>query len=98
MLKRTEILPTTIFKELRLVMEFETDKNALGHNNTLTYTTLPNPLLVVEEILDSSVVSALTKSFNGIGWLSIERDMISHSTKLAVVGTKEQSNSASLFI
>ena len=96
MLKRTEILPTTIFKELRLVMEFETDKNALGHNNTLTYTTLPNPLLVVEEILDSSVVSALTKSFNGIGWLSIERDMISHSTKLAVTGTREQSNSASL--
>ena len=83
MLRNTKILPTTIFKELRVVIEFETRPDKLAQVDNQILRTLPNPLLVVEEILDPSTVSTLTKGFNGVGWLSIERDQNHFSTNLA---------------
>ena len=93
MLRSTKILPTTIFKQLRVVIEFETSANNLAQVNNQVLNTVANPLLVVEEILDPSNVAQLTQSFNGVGWLSVERDQKAFSTDLAVTAAADRQKS-----
>ena len=74
LLKAMKYIPTTIFKDVRLVIEFESSAMAVIGNSLDTVSSISNPLLVVDEILDQGLISQLTSDFRGVGWKAIERD------------------------
>lgn len=74
LLKAMKYIPTTIFKDVRLVIEFEASAMAVVSNSLDTISSISNPLLVVDEILDQGLIAQLTSDFRGVGWKAIERD------------------------
>jgi hypothetical protein len=67
-------LPTTVFKNLRLVIEYNT--NNVQTNFTGTGSTTVEPLLIVDEILNSEKQAQITSQYNGVSFLAIEHDRL----------------------
>lgn len=74
-LENISYLDTTLFPNLKIVIEYDTSalKLALA-TNTDTLTT-KTPLLVCDEIMDKGVVSKLRSKFNGVVYAGIEDDL-----------------------
>tara|TARA_R110002126_G_scaffold215115_1_gene361243 strand:- start:5318 stop:6607 length:1290 start_codon:yes stop_codon:yes gene_type:complete len=72
----SEYLPTQVFKDMRLVIIFKKDTlNSLQSDaNFATLTTLQNPLLAVDSIVNSAVVGQVLGSWQGVGFNAIEYD------------------------
>ena len=70
-LKASSIVPTTIFKDLRLVIEYETDIKKLVTVDNVTATILSTPFLSVEEMLDPQFISQATGAYKGLGFMCI---------------------------
>lgn len=68
MLQSVLYLPTSIFKNLRLVIEF--NDNVAPGQQTLT------PLLIVDEMSDPSVKNQLLTQFKGADFVSVETDSL----------------------
>jgi hypothetical protein len=68
MLQSVLYLPTSIFKNLRLVIEF--NDNVAANQNTLT------PLLIADEMSDTSVKNQLLTQFKGVDFVSVETDSL----------------------
>lgn len=92
-LSQTAVIPTTIFKNLRLVVEFETDYNkvildVLGGGEVLT---LMRPFVTCKEILDMEVAQKEVKAFieKGVRYSDIENDLVPVQASAAVNGTQE---------
>lgn len=66
MLQSVLYLPTSIFKNLRLVIEF--NDNVAPNQQTLT------PLLIADEMVDTSVKNQLLTQFKGADFVSVETD------------------------
>lgn len=66
MLQSVLYLPTSIFKNLRLVIEY--NNNVAPGQQTLT------PLLIVDEMVDTSVKNQLLTQFKGVDFVSVETD------------------------
>ena len=82
----SQVIPTRIFTDLRLIIEYETDlvKISADTTNPLTNVML-NPFLSVEEILDQSLIASMTADYQGITFRSVERDLATLSTTKATV-------------
>ena len=85
LLRSTRMLPTTIFTDLRLVIEYETDIVKIGTTSLDTLTTMLTPFVVVDEMLDTDFIKSQTNAYQGVGFMSIERDMVFSPTSLASV-------------
>ncbi len=68
MLQSVLYLPTSIFKNLRLVIEF--NDNVAPNQQTLT------PLLIADEMSDTSVKNQLLTQFKGVDFVSVETDSL----------------------
>lgn len=66
-LKESRILPTSIFKHLKLVITFNS-------NGLTTWTGANPPVLAVDEMLNTEVADAMVKSYKGFVWDEIEND------------------------
>jgi len=85
LLRATRMLPTTIFTDLRLVIEYETDIVKIGTTSIGSLTTMLTPFVVVDEMLDADFIKTQTNAYQGVGFMSIERDMVFAPTSLASV-------------
>ena len=68
MLQSVLYLPTSVFKNLRLVIEFN---KAVGTAQNTTA-----PLLIADEMVDSSVKNNLLSAFKGVEFVCVEHDSI----------------------
>lgn len=69
-LKESRILPTSIFKKLKLVITFNS-------NGLTTWTGANPPVLAVDEMLNTEVADAMVKQYTGFVWNEIETDQFS---------------------
>ena len=74
-LKSVEVLPQSLFPQLRVVIEYETDvRNMISVDNQTVTTT--RPLLACDVIEDKELVSMMSKELNGATWDAVEHDLI----------------------
>lgn len=88
-LKNSLVVPTTVFKNLRVVIEFQTDMSKVFKTAPANHTIL-RPFIVVQEIIDESVASGLLKQYKGVAFQALEDDIIPVARgSLATIETQE---------
>ena len=75
LLSSVDALPLAVFKNLRLVIEYDNQQDKLIDKNNQT-TTSARPILSYDEVIDEQEKEAITKSFKGASWDSIEHDRV----------------------
>ena len=74
LLRVIEVLPASLFGQLRLVIEYETDPvNMVSKTQTAVNTT--RPTLSVDVIEDEKLVKSMSANVNGSSWNAIEHDL-----------------------
>ena len=88
-LTSVQYVSTSLFKNLRLVVEWESDVNVIlsGTITNQTISSVVQPLLVVDVIEDDKVNSAYLSSWKGSEWKAVENDMTVLSANPTVGGT-----------
>lgn len=77
MLKEALYLPTRVFKNLRLVVQYDTDAdNIVQQVNATVVTKQTEPILVVDELVDEQVSMQVTNAFKELSYRSIEYDSV----------------------
>ena len=73
-LKAVEVLPKSLFSQLRIVIEYESDvRNLISVDNQPVTTT--RPLLACDVIEDEDIVKQMTAELNGSSWEAVEHDL-----------------------
>lgn len=72
-LSASQYVPTNVFRNLRLVIEYDTQASAFASNATLQYSTL-EPLLVCDMMVNSKVATQMMMEYNGLSWVDVETD------------------------
>jgi hypothetical protein len=72
-LNASPYVPTNVFKNLRLVVEYDTRDSSFALNSAAKYSTI-EPLLVAEEMVNSSVAMQMMKDYNSLQWTDVETD------------------------
>lgn len=75
LLQNMVYLSTDTFKNLRVVIEFETDRAKVLTNNANAFN-VAEPILIADEIQDPGMRNALAKEMNGAVWNCIEHDLV----------------------
>ena len=75
LLSSVDALPLAVFKNLRLVIEYDNQQDKLIDKNNQT-TTTARPILSFDEVVDEQEKAAITKNFKGASWDSIEHDRV----------------------
>lgn len=70
-LSNTQIVPTTIFKDLRLVLTFKT---SMRRDDNFLWGGANPPLLAVDEMMNEKVAQQLVSNYKGFTWTEIEND------------------------
>lgn len=82
----SQVIPTAIFSDLRLIIEYDTDVVKMTSRNTTIFDTIMlNPFISVEEVLDRDLVRQMTVDYQGVSFQSIERDLATISATKATV-------------
>ena len=81
-------LPTAVFKNLRLVIEYEMGSQVSNATNN-TLTTL-RPVLAVNVMTNPAVVDALNKKMLAVSWLEVEHDQFNIPSAPSNVDNVEQ--------
>lgn len=81
MLDNSVYLPTKVFKNLRLVIQYNTNKRQVIADNTAGTGDEPSfstcePILVADEITDPQKQASINSQYNGVNFLSIEHDRV----------------------
>lgn len=74
-LKNSLVVPTTVFKNLRVVVEFQTDMSQVFKTTPTNHTVL-RPFILVQEIVDEPTAVALLKQYQGVAFQALEDDII----------------------
>jgi len=75
MLNSISHLPTSVFKNLRIEIEFDAERtNQLLADTATTFNTL-RPVLAVDVVENPTLVASLDKNFNSASWLEVEHDL-----------------------
>ena len=73
-------LSTSLFPNLRVVVEYHTDPRALVSKQTAgTYAAglaKSVPILIVDEIVDSALIQSLDSQFTSASWVAVEHDQV----------------------
>ena len=89
MLQQVPILSDKLFKQLRLVIEFETQSNAQKFQNVDNVDTSNcRPILVVDRVMDDSQAMAMLNSISTVQWEEAEHDRVQVSATTAGVEQK----------
>ena len=84
-LSKIEAIPLAVFKNLRLVIEYDNEITKLIDKNNET-TTTARPILSFDEVVDAEEKAAITKAFKGVSWDSIEHDRVFVAANAAAGG------------
>jgi len=86
-------LDTTLFKNLRLVIEYDTKIAVVEEDglNTTTIASISQPLLVVDELVNMEGVKQTRKDFQGVQWNSYENEKVNIPTFPANITTQQLS-------
>lgn len=77
MLRVVPILSDKVFKQLRLVIEFETSSNRIFYQNVDNVATNNNrPLLAVDRVMDDRQATAMIGQIGALSWEDIEMDRV----------------------
>lgn len=97
MLKSMEILPKSMFPQLRLVIEYETDLVAMVSNTSDAVATT-RPTLSVDVMEDEGLVNSISNEIDGMSWDAVEHDLfrITQPSATALSASPEQKISARL--
>ena len=68
-------IPTNIYKRLRLVVQYSTDKDNYINDTTSNYSSI-EPVLVADEMVDSPQKSSMMNSYKGVNYVGIEHDRV----------------------
>lgn len=75
-LKASAYVPTNLFKNLRIVINYETDTSKVLQSTTATMDSTLQPLLIVDELVNDSSKASVMKSYSPPQWNSIEHDRL----------------------
>ena len=75
-LKASAYVPTNLFKNLRIVINYETDVSKVLQDNAQTITSTLQPLLICDELVNDSSKASVMKSYSPPQWNSIEHDRL----------------------
>lgn len=73
-LRNSEYVPTSIYKNLSVVVEYTVDNLTLIPDGGTTPSTTLEPLLIVDEIMDPEFINNFLKTYKGVRYLAIEHD------------------------
>ena len=76
MLKSVEFLHTSIFKNLRVVIEYKQGPNALAYVDTTSFTGTAQPILVVDQVMNESLAQKVLSEFKPIVWSAQEVEQV----------------------
>ena len=85
LLQNMVYLSTDTFKNLKVVIEFETDRAGVLTNNANAFN-VAEPVLIADEIQDPAMRNAMAKEMNGAVWNCIEHDIVLIPANLSVNG------------
>ena len=93
-LRNSQFLPSMLYKNLRLVVEFNKDALSTLHDgsNIAELTTLTDSLLVVDELVNESVVAQAMKQYAGVSFSAIEHDAFQLPADAQIVGADQESS------
>ena len=98
-LKSALVLPTSVFRQLRVVIEYNSSAELqfLTADSTATKATSADALLLADEVMDGEMKDALMKEFRGVAYRPIEHEQvvapaITGLANVAGQGTSEQKN------
>ena len=74
-LRSSSSLPKSVFKKLRLVIDYESSPAEYLQANNVTCTTI-QPLLCVDVVTDDALASAMMKQYRGVVWKALETDQV----------------------
>ena len=72
-LSASQYVPTNVFKNLRLVIEYDTKKSSFTEASLPNYATI-EPVLVADEMVNSAVAMQMMQDYKGLEWTDIETD------------------------
>ena len=76
-LAESEYVPSNVFKNLRLVVEYDlTNPGALPNPSGSTIENQTEPILVVDEIVDPALSMDIMTSYRGVNYRSLEHDRV----------------------
>lgn len=75
LLSSVDALPLSVFKNLRLVIEYDNQQDKIIDKNNQT-TTSARPILSFDEVIDEQEKAAITRGFKGASWDAIEHDRV----------------------
>ena len=76
MLKSVEFLHTSIFKNLRVVIEYKQGPNALAYVDVNTFTGTAQPILVIDQVMNESLAQKVLSEFKPIVWSAQEVEQV----------------------
>ena len=77
LLKSLEFLPTSLFKNLKVVIEYDVnDSLSISENNTSAPVGTTTPILVVDKIVDDVFVNKWVNEFKGVTWNCLELETV----------------------
>lgn len=85
MLNNITYLDTSVFKNLKIVIEWETDIKTMLAADNVTLAT-QTPTLIVDEIVSDSIVAGLKSKLQNVVWNAIEHDMFQVNDATASAG------------
>ena len=92
MLRSTDYLSTNLFKDLRVVVEYDLSNLNCGAGTVVTtigaVTPADDPLLVVEEIVREDIKQQIEQSLGSFTWFGIESDVVQVNAGLKANGDK----------
>jgi hypothetical protein len=76
MLKSVEFLHTSIFKNLRVVIEYKQGPNALAYVDGSSFTGTAQPILVIDQVMNESLAQKVLSEFKPIVWSAQEVEQV----------------------
>jgi len=74
-LRSAPSLPTSVFKNLRVVIDYESNPLNFCRDSSVTGKTI-QPLMAVDVVKDDSIAKSLISQFRGVVWKAIEHDQV----------------------
>lgn len=77
LLKNVEFLSTSVFKKLRVVIEYDVkDSLIVGETSTAPPTDTTVPILLADKVVDEEFVNKWTNDFKGVVWNAVESENV----------------------
>lgn len=75
-LDASQVLPTNVYKNLRVVVQYTKDKDSYLKDTTGTDYKSLEPILIADEMMDSSTKDEMMKSYKGVNFVGLEHDRV----------------------